>query len=282
MGYANKHHIAILLLQDYYHQNEEIWAVPSKNWQTFTSINHTAAIVITRQDLQAIQTYTDENSVFINLTTQDSELTIGSLYSKPSSDLSKDMHWLEHFIPLKRLILGADLNVHLSLLGYQNEDARGTLFTYLLISHNLTLLNDTEAPPTFIGEPNRPCRGNPDVTVCTREVVDLVDSWYVDESTETSSDHRYILFSLNLKPQIIDLKRYKTKFTNFKKLNKHFKNSTENLTKNLDNVHTTAELDIWLEDFNNKLTNSCNKTLRVKQLKLYLSFDWWNAALRSQ
>lgn len=214
MGYANANKISILLLQDYYHHNEEVWAVPSKNWQVFQSKNHTAAIIITRQDLQAVQSYTDENTVFINSTMMDGELSIGSTYSKPSSDLSKDMLWLEHYNPPKRLILGADLNVHLSLLGYQNEDARGTLFTYLLLTYNLTLLNDTEAPPTFIGEPNRPCKGNPDVTVCTQDVVDMIDSWHVDESTETLSDHRYILFSLNSNPQKLTLKRYKTKYTN--------------------------------------------------------------------
>lgn len=155
MGYANAQQISILLIQDYYHPNDEVWAVPSKTWQTFTSTNQTAAIIITRQDLQAVQSYNDDNAVFINLTTSEGVLTIGSLYSKPSSDLSKGMQWLNYFDPPRKLVLGADLNVHLSLLGYQNEDARGTLFTYLLISNNLTLINDTEAPSTFIGEPNR-------------------------------------------------------------------------------------------------------------------------------
>lgn len=137
-------------------------------------------------------------------------------------------------------------------------------------------------PPTFIGEPNRPCRRNPDVTVCTQDLVDFIESWYVDESTETSSDHRYILFSLNLNPQKLELKRYKTKFTNFKKLNNNFKNHADTLNNNLDNIKTKEDFDNWLEDFNTKLTNTCNKSLKLKVLKLYPSFDWWNATLRSQ
>lgn len=69
MGFANKNKILILLLQDFYHFNEEIWSIP-KNWQAFTSKNKTAAIIVTRKDIEAIQTYKDDNTVFVNTTSQ--------------------------------------------------------------------------------------------------------------------------------------------------------------------------------------------------------------------
>lgn len=97
-------------------------------------------------------------------------ITVGSAYSPPKGNFATDMEWLNFFDPLQTLILGADLNVHLSLLGYQNEDERGAMLTYLILTKNLILLNDTEAPATYIGEVNRECRTNPDVRLCTQDL----------------------------------------------------------------------------------------------------------------
>lgn len=143
---------------------------------SFQSLEQTAAIIITRPDVQALETYRDKNCVFINITTVTGKLIVGSQYSRPKGNFAEDMNWLDHFDHLKNLIIVADLNVHLPLLGYQNEDARGTMLTYLLLTKNLILLNDTEAPPSFIGEVNRPCKGNPDVTICTQDLSDTIES----------------------------------------------------------------------------------------------------------
>lgn len=153
------------------------------------------------------------------------------------------MKWLDYFVPLKHLILGGDLKLHLSLLGYRDEDERGSILTHLLLSKNLTLINDIEAPPSFIGQPNRPCQGNPDVTLCTQDLVDHVDSWYVDDSVESTSDHRYIRFSLYLIPVALDLKRFKTRYTKFKKFNSLLKPKINSLSNSLNNLNSKLELD---------------------------------------
>lgn len=130
MGFANKNKFLVLLLQDFYHFNDAIWTIPT-NWQSFVSKHKTAAVIVTHKDVKVIETSKDDNAIFVNLTTETGKLTIGSAYSKPKGDFRMDMKWLNFFVPLKHLILGADLNVHLSLLGYQKEDERGTLLTYL-------------------------------------------------------------------------------------------------------------------------------------------------------
>lgn len=282
MGYVNKNKIEVILLQDYYHPKNEIWAIPSNSWQRFTSINNTAAVVITRPDIEAIETYKDDNSVFVNITTTKGKITVGSAYSKPKSDFTTDMKWLNFFNPLHHLILGADLNVHLSLLGYRKEDARGTMLTYLLLTKNLILINDTEAPASFIGQPGRPCHSNPDVTLCSQDLSDYVSSWYVDTVSETISDHRYIHFSLSLQTQNITLNRFKTRHTTFKKFNEIFKIKATNLSKTLSNVKSKLELDEWLQKFNTEITETCKKSLKTKKLKLYPSFDWWSDSLKAQ
>lgn len=252
------------------------------SWQVFTSEEMTSAVVVTRKNIQAVLSYRDKNSVFINLTTINGKITVGSIYSRPRGNILNDMNWLNFYNPLQNIIIGADLNVHLSLLGYKKDDERGNILTYILMSNKLTLLNDTEAPATFIGEPNRPCQGNPDVTLCTQEISDYISSWYVDKDSHSASDHRYIRFSLSLKPKILTLNRYKTKHTNFTKFNRLLKQIQKQLHDNLDKVISKPELDDWLESFNAEINNICTKSLKTKNLKLYPSFNWWNDKLKAQ
>lgn len=109
----------------------------------------TAAVIVTRRDISAVHSYSDENSVFVNITTVDGLITVGSIYSRPRGNLVTDMNWLNNFDPLQNIIIGADLNVHLTMQSYDNDDERGQILSYLLMSYNLTLVNDTEAPLIF-------------------------------------------------------------------------------------------------------------------------------------
>lgn len=79
VGFANSNKIEILLLQDFYSLNGKVWALPN-SWQAFTSKELTAAVVVTRRDIEAIHSYSDENSVFVNITTTDGQITVGSIY----------------------------------------------------------------------------------------------------------------------------------------------------------------------------------------------------------
>lgn len=282
MGLANQHKIEVMLLQDFYHQNNKVHAVPSSGWQVFMSANLTAAIIVTNRDLQVVLSDRDANSVFINVTIAQGCLTIGSIYSMPRSSLLEDMDWLDIFSPLHNIIVGADLNAKLALLGYNREDERGRLLTYLILSNKLTLINDIEAPSTFVGEIDRPCSSSPDVTLCTEDISSNITSWYIDLINQSMSDHRYIRFSLDLKPEILTLNRFKTKFTTFKKFNKLFGNSQSDLMEKLEKVMNKTQMDTWLENFNSVITETCQKTLKTKKCKLYPTFKWWNDSLKSQ
>lgn len=279
VGFANSNKIEVLLLQDYYNFNDKIWAIPD-SWQSFTSTKMTAAVVVTRRDIEVIHAFSDENTVFVNITTTEGKITVGSIYSRPKGNLLTDMKWIDYFDPLQNIIIGADLNVHLTLLGYVSDDERGNILSYLLLMNNLTLVNDTEAPSSFIGEAQRPCQGKPDVTLCTQELSDYVSSWYVDTDAHTASDHRYIRFSLTLKPRILTLNRYKTRYTNFIKFNRIYKRIQLELHGKLEKVTTRLELDEWLEKFNEETNDACRKSFKIKKLKLYPTFNWWNDKLK--
>lgn len=77
VGFVNSNKTEILLLQDFYSLNGKVWALPD-SWQAFTSKELTAAVVVTRRDIEAIHSY--ENSVFVNITTTDGQITVGSIY----------------------------------------------------------------------------------------------------------------------------------------------------------------------------------------------------------
>lgn len=218
IGYANEHQIHILLIQDYYKKNNRIWSTPS-NWFSYQSTDNTAAIIITKKDLLPNLTYQDQNSVFVNILTTEGPMTVGSIYSRPSAPLQQDMNWINNFSPLQRIIVGADLNARLSLLGYRAENEKGRVFSHILQSKNLILINDPESPATFVGQPTQNRSGTPDVTFCTQDIVDYISSWYVDTETETCSDHRYINLSVSITPKITNIYRYKTKYSTFKKFN---------------------------------------------------------------
>lgn len=121
MGFANSRRSEVLLIQECYHNENKIWAVPSKRWQTFQSNNKTIAVIVTRSDIQAVCTYKDSNSVFINITTVTGTITVGSAYSPPKGNFATDMEWLNFFDPLQTLILGTDLNVRSSFTPWLSE-----------------------------------------------------------------------------------------------------------------------------------------------------------------
>lgn len=121
--FAIENSIDVLLLQDYYHYNCKVVGTLA-GWQVFQSPNLTSAIIVTNPLYQAIISYSNKDSIFINLITDSKNITIGSIYSKPNADFLEDMTWLEFFDPLSNIIMGGDLNVRLSLLGYIRENDR--------------------------------------------------------------------------------------------------------------------------------------------------------------
>lgn len=189
LGYANEQKIKVLLIQEYYHPNDKAWGIPSTFWQVFTSTNQTAAIIITRPDVPAVTSYSEDNAVFINVSTTKGHLTIGSHYSRHKGNLLSDMKWVGHFDPIVNLILLAELNAHLPLLGYLKEDERGSLLTYLLLTKDLILINDTESPQPFVGEINRRCATYPDVTLCSQDISGRIQTWFVEVVNDKNSEY---------------------------------------------------------------------------------------------
>lgn len=281
VGFVNHQRIAVALIQDFYLKDDRVWSVPT-NWSVYKSKNNTAAILISRTDIISNQVHKGDNSIYVNIMTNTGTLTIGSIYSKPHAPLQEDLTWIFNHPNLENLIVGADLNVRLSLLGYRTENEKGRVFSFLLQSRNLTLLNDPEAPPTFIGQPSDNRSGTPDVTFCTSDLLDNIISWKVEDLVETASDHRYISFSLTTNPVQLKNYRYKTKFNNFKIFNYLFKLESTRLISQLLEIKNKKEFKLWLEQFLESLQKICQTTFKNKKYRNYPSFTWWTPELKTQ
>lgn len=90
-----------------------------------------------------------------------------------------------------QLLLGCDANSHHVCWGSSNINPRGVSLHDFILGNELTILNrGTE--PTFMDSRRQEVL---DITVCTKEVADLVEDWRVSDEP-SGSDHRQIRLTL--------------------------------------------------------------------------------------
>lgn len=252
-------------------------------WRVFESKNKTAGIIINNQSIKAIVSTTQENSVILNVSTQNNTLQIGSIYSAPSSNFEADMECLDSYNNNDYLLLGGDFNCKIPDLGYSYMCHRGRHLMEIISAKQLTLLNDTNSAPTFFCLKDKtPHTGNPDLTLLGNGLLHTLESWTVDYTNPSGSDHRYINTTLNLKLQHRQQTRYKTKHANFNKFNKLFKQQTQKLMDKIQNANNQTQLDEAIEYITNTITSIADKTLKKKSFKYQPHVSWWNKELRAE
>lgn len=219
------------------------------------------------------------SSVFVNLSVKDhSSIIIASQYSSPSADLGIDFdEWLDSYPDYENLIMGADLNVRMKVLGYAREDHRTEIFMHTLVSNNLFLINDPDASHSWQVDDRK---GHPDVTIGGIGVCNKISAWTVDNINHSFSDHKYINFNLDLAPQIKYNTRYKTKNKKFKKFNDIIGNDLVNLQGILSGVDTVEKLDDWLQDYYLCLASTMDRCFRRGVLSHKPKIHWYTSDLR--
>lgn len=65
-------------------------------------------------------------------------------------------------------------------------------------------------------------KGNPDFTLFGLISKDFINSWAVETTFPSLSDHRYISFTLKIEPTLRNLYRYKINNDSFQKFNREF------------------------------------------------------------
>ena len=90
----------------------------------------------------------------------------------------------------------ADYNAKSPLWNSDETDSRGELLEELILSNNLTILNQPGHPPTYAG--NRAgAFSNIDVTLATTNLANQIHDWKVEDG-QTTSDHNIVTFYISL------------------------------------------------------------------------------------
>lgn len=259
--YVLENGIDIVFCQDVCVKLGKPAGVPT-DWSSFSSSNDNSYILVTNMDYVAVQSLVMNNSVFIALNVFNEKLFLGSQYSAPSSDLEADLEeWSNVFPEFSKVLVAGDFNAHLLSLGYSRQDPRGQGLVDQLMFNNMMILNDLDAPHTFV---QGDLTGRPDLTIGGTFIQEIIDDWHVDINRFSFSDHRYINFKLNINPVYKNQYRYKTKNGNFKKFDMLFKGKLSIWNGFLGNIQTTDDIDNFMEKFIEDVGNIMERSFRKK------------------
>ena len=89
------------------------------------------------------------------------------------------------------LIVGSDTNSHHTIWGDKNQDKRGEILMEYLDISGLSWANK----PTYVNSRGR--SSVIDLIITNNKAIDLIKNWYVSDR-ESNSDHRYIMFNLEM------------------------------------------------------------------------------------
>lgn len=97
-----------------------------------------------------------------------------------------------------RILLGGDLNARSHWWGCDLEDVRGHAVSETLAELGLEVLNQGSKPTYHAHRSGQACTSIIDVTACSGVLLPKIMNWRVDEHFCTLSDHRPILFSMQV------------------------------------------------------------------------------------
>ncbi|GBM24189.1 hypothetical protein AVEN_4942-1 [Araneus ventricosus] len=256
----------LLLLQEPYIYNSQIEGIP-QSWNIFNSISNKAAVIIPSRHLHAALISCKQNTVAVKIQTGQQPTTFISAYASPYSNIQKTLLEIQEIIsslPREKIFIGADLNGHNTLWGYNDVDSRGTANEEFILANNLFINNSSDAPPTFTRNTSK---GWPDLSLCTQQMIGEIANWEALEEPSLS-DHQYIEITIDSSVKNFTFTRYKIRHGNhniFLKNLKPYVNSISGAFRNSQNEKDINEATNLLQ---NSVIEACNKSYRTKNQNL--------------
>lgn len=278
-NYVNNYSIDLIFCQDPFIFDGKISGI-DPSWSAYLSNNNNAAIINTNPDYVTIMNVALPNSVAVSICVTGDPIVLVSQYSSPSSNI--DLHFNDlknHFNNFDKVLIAGDFNVPLLEFGYTRQTERSETFLEHLVSCNLKIVNDVDAPHTFI---QGDLKGRPDLTLAGIDICQKIDSWFVDDVNFSFSDHRYIRFDLGYIPEKISNIRYKTKNKSFAKFNKQAKNAEHVRLHELLKVKTVVDLDDHVEDLMTYITELADINFRKGSASYRPTYNWYNNSLKEE
>ena len=164
------------------------------------------------------------------------------------------------------LIVGSGTNSHHTIWGDKNQDKRGEILLEYLGNSGLSWANKG-TKPTYVNS-----RGHSsviDLTITNNKAIDLIKNWYVSDR-ESNSDHRYIMFNLELANKQSNI-IYNPNKTDWVKFDEYIDKSSR--YKYLNQIQPVNETDMdnlaqeMITLLNEALVASCPPTYTSSTLK---------------
>lgn len=202
----------------------------------------------------------------------DDNLVLSSAYCKRSENaIPKSIAKILEEISHHSIIIGADVNCHSVMVGYQKSDSRASEWEEFMVSNRLVIANDSKSH-TF--ENSRKQKSTIDWTISNTRASDAITNWKVDYDATLLSDHYSIRFDIETNDLQLNLKR------NFNKVN--WNEFNDQLRKNLTHRNWNQ---MGVEELAKFAVTSISDTIDTcvpmkKQCKSYKN-EWWNDNLQT-
>ncbi|CAK1578891.1 unnamed protein product [Parnassius mnemosyne] len=250
-----------------------------------------AAIVLFNDAIDMTQCpgLTTENIAVAKLSTGAWDLGVVSVYLEGDTPIDPYLEMIDAAVVglrTRHVILGGDVNAWNTWWGSRKTNSRGIEVAAKLDQLELHILN-RGAEPTFDtyrgGKRFSSCV---DLTTCSTSLLGRVDDWRLSDEI-TSSDHRAILFDINLGKSIgTNIKRstrqYNTKKANWGEFREKLVQiwNEERINKEeIDKITTTDELEIKIEQYINSVTEACRNSIPKLKTKKQMGLPWWTHEL---
>lgn len=250
-----------------------------------------AAIAVFDNQIDVIQypELTTNNIVVVSLRTSAWEVTLVSFYFEPDKPIEP---YVGHLKRIERrfrggkILLGGDANAKNPWWGGTKLDSKGEYLSGTLEELGLNILNNGNIPTFDTVRGGIRYSSYVDLTVCTTDLLSLVDDWKVEVGM-VGSDHNGINFKLLLKPSTgIQINRttrvYNTKKANWAEFREKFSQLTieNNLTLNIINETSNInQVDSIINTYTKIITEASDKAIPKKKNTEKIFMPWWSEKL---
>ncbi|KAL0852476.1 hypothetical protein ABMA28_000643 [Loxostege sticticalis] len=240
-------------------------------------------------DLTLCPSLTTKNMAVASLKTEAWEVLVASVYLEGDGDIEADISQIGKVVDKSGgngLILGGDVNAWNIWWGSIDTNVRGESLGGALDEMGLQILNTGTVPTFDYIRGGRRFRSRVDITVCTEDLLTKVQNWRV-EADVTVSDHRAILFEVNLVKSVgIDIKRttrlFNTKKANWAELRQELTPNWEQMgvrKGNIKTIRTIDELDLEIEKYTEGILKACRNNIPTIVKKSRKGLPWWTEEL---
>ncbi|KAL0861194.1 hypothetical protein ABMA27_009674 [Loxostege sticticalis] len=188
---------------------------------------------------------------------------------------------------MNNVILGGDVNAWSTWWGSRETNHRGEEILGMVNELGMHILNRGSEPTFDTIRGGKRFSSRVDITICSADILGRIEGWRVDDSV-TCSDHRAILFQINIKESKgLDIKRitrkYNTRKANWGQFREKLAQlcNDENINKiEIDKIDNKDHLENIINKYLKLLETSCRECIPEIKNRKRTELPWWNERLQ--